>query len=226
MLKLISLGLAGPLLFLVYIVVLVFVLVATGTPPEMAGNVAPGYAPHILVAVLATLGLIALRHGAMWPRVSGPALSKDLAIGAGIGIALAMAYILVLSPLHVLLQTHFGDYVPAGSTTGELRSALLPFFIANILLAPWVEETVYRGILWQRMQAHWSPAIAAISNCAAFGALHWAGGLWYILLTGTIAGGAFLSLRIWRGNLWAPFAAHLTLNVIEFVWLGFFRSPA
>lgn len=223
MLKLISLGLAGPLLFLVYIVALVFWLVATGTPPEMAGNIAPGYAPHILVAVLATLGLIALRHGAMWSRVSGPALSKDLAIGAGIGVVLAMAYILVLSPLHVLLQTHFGDYVPAGSTTGELRSALLPFFIANILLAPWVEETVYRGILWQYMQAHWGLAIAAIINCGAFGALHWAGGLWYILLTGTIAGGAFLFLRLWRGNLWAPFAAHLTLNVMEFVWLGFFR---
>ena len=57
--------------------------------------------------------------------------------------------------------------------------------------------------------------------CGSFGLLHWAGGLWYVLLVGFVAGGLFISLRLLRNNLVAPFAAHFGLNVVEylFVWL-------
>ena len=57
-------------------------------------------------------------------------------------------------------------------------------------------------------------------SCAAFGALHWTGGFWYMLLTGTVAGGSFAALALRRGGLIAPFAAHLTLNLIEFVYVA------
>jgi hypothetical protein len=52
----------------------------------------------------------------------------------------------------------------------------------------------------------------------AFGVLHWTGGLWYMVLTGLVAGGSFTALALWRGGLVAPFAAHLTLNMIEFAY--------
>ena len=37
-----------------------------------------------------------------------------------------------------------------------------------------------------------------------------------MVLTGLVAGGTFAALALWRGGLVAPFAAHLTLNGIEF----------
>jgi membrane protease YdiL (CAAX protease family) len=55
-----------------------------------------------------------------------------------------------------------------------------------------------------------------VVSCIVFGLLHWTGGVWYMALTGVVAGGAFAALALWRGGLAAPFGAHLTLNVIEF----------
>ncbi len=40
---------------------------------------------------------------------------------------------------------------------------------------------------------------------------------------GSVAGGLFAGLRVWRRTLVAPFAAHLALNVLEFVWIGLAR---
>ena len=59
---------------------------------------------------------------------------------------------------------------------------------------------------------------AVVLSCAAFGLLHWTGGLWYMVLTGVVAGGAFAALALWRGGLLAPFGAHFTLNAIEFAY--------
>ncbi len=43
-----------------------------------------------------------------------------------------------------------------------------------------------------------------------------------MLLTGLVAGGLFAGLYMARKNVIAPFAAHLALNVVEFlfVWLA------
>ena len=95
----------------------------------------------------------------------------------------------------------------------------MPFFLANVLLAPFVEESLYRGYPLQRLKERYSLALAVIISCTFFGLLHWAGGIWYILLTDFVAGGLFAGLRVWWRTLIAPFAAHLALNVLEFVWI-------
>jgi len=100
-----------------------------------------------------------------------------------------------------------------------LGAALVPFFLANVLLAPFVEESLYRGYALDRLRQRYGLALAVVITCALFGLLHWAGGFWYILLTGFVAGGLFAGLRLWRRTLIAPFAAHLALNVLEFVWI-------
>ena len=112
-----------------------------------------------------------------------------------------------------------GDYVPPGELTGALGAALVPFFLANVLLAPFVEESLYRGYALDRLRQRYGLALAVVISCAFFGLLHWAGGFWYILLTGFVAGGLFAGLRVWRRTLIAPFAAHLALNILEFVWI-------
>lgn len=141
---------------------------------------------------------------------------RDWALGAAVGPVIAVAYLAVLGPAMVWLQGNVGDVVPPGAVSETVAGNLMLFLLANVLLAPVVEETVYRGVLLHRLRGKYGAAGGAVLSCMAFGLLHWTGGVWYMLLTGLVAGGAFAALALRRGGLAAPFAAHLTLNVIEF----------
>jgi membrane protease YdiL (CAAX protease family) len=131
-------------------------------------------------------------------------------------------YVLVLSPLMAAAQRAFGDYVPPGELLPALGTALIPFFVANVVLAPFVEENLYRGYAIPRLKQTFGLPGALLISCLSFGLLHWAGGFWYIALTGVVAGGVLGGVFVWRNNIVAAFAAHLALNLIEFmfVWLA------
>lgn len=210
--------LAGPVLFLLVIIAVSVVIGASGVPAEEIGAEVPRHASVILLVVLALLGWLALWRlpvRELWAEGAG-AWPQDAAIGVVVGVGLAVAYLWVLAPLMEWLQREVGDYVPPGEVLATVSGQILPFFLANVLLAPVVEETIYRGATLQGIAARSGKGRALILCCLAFGALHWTGGVWYMLLTGFVAGGAFAGLALWRGGLMAPFAAHLTLNAIEF----------
>ena len=210
--------LAGPVLFLFAIIAVSAALGASGVPAEQIGAEVPRHASTILLVVLVALGLLALWRlpvPALWAEGAGARL-PDAAVSAGVGAGLAVAYLWALAPLMEWLQRDVGDYVPPGEVLATVSGQIMPFFLANVLLAPVVEETIYRGAALQGIAARSGPGRAMILSCLAFGALHWTGGVWYMLLTGIVAGGAFAGLALWRGGLMAPFAAHLTLNAIEF----------
>jgi uncharacterized protein len=152
-----------------------------------------------------------------WQTADGQKPWQEFVIGALPGIALGLLYIYGLSPLMTAVQRTLGDYVPAGELLPTLSSAVLPFFIANVLFAPFVEEGIYRGYALTRLFGRFSQPAAIVISCVFFGLLHWSGGFWYILLTGVVAGGLFAGLFTWRRNIIAPFAAHLLLNLLEFL---------
>lgn len=207
-------ALAGPTLFLAMIVLMSGVLAALGHAPEAIPVLVAARASTILLAVLAVLGGLALRFvdwRELW-RQGGGGVGLGVAVGAGI----AALYLVVLAPALTLLQTRLGDYVPPGEVLATVSGNLWLFFIANVLLAPVVEETIYRGHLLRGWTLRHGLARGVVLTCVAFGALHWTGGLWYMLLTGLVAGGPLAWLALRRGGLAAPFAAHLTLNLIEF----------
>jgi membrane protease YdiL (CAAX protease family) len=148
----------------------------------------------------------------------GQQLWRELLIGIIPGVILALLYIYILTPLLTALQ-HIWDYVPAGDVLATLGTAIIPFAIADILLAPFVEESIYRGYGLTRLLGRFSKPIAIMLSCFFFGILHWTGGFWYILLTGVVAGGLLVWLRISRKNIIAPFAAHLALNIVETIFV-------
>jgi membrane protease YdiL (CAAX protease family) len=210
--------LAGPVLFLLVMIAVSVVLGASGVPAEEIGAEVPRHASVILLVVLAMLGLFALWRlpvRALWADGTGARL-QDAVIGAAVGVGLAVAYLWLLAPLMEWLQRVVGDYVPPGEVLATVSGQILPFFLANVLLAPVVEETIYRGAALRGIAARSGRVTAVILSCLAFGALHWTGGIWYMVLTAVVAGGAFAGLALWRGGLMAPFAAHLALNTIEF----------
>ncbi len=216
-------ALAGPVLFLLTAIGATIWVVSRGARPESAAEAAAALVPHIMVSALGALFVMTvLLHRPPQLRAAWKtdALVGDLASGGLTGLALGVAYLLLISPWHVWLQQNLGDYVRAGETTAAISSAPALFLVANLGLAPFAEETLYRGFLIDRLRGRLGLAGAVAASCAAFGLLHWLGGFWYMVITGLVAGGAFATLRLWRGSLVAPFAAHFAMNAVEFVWLA------
>jgi membrane protease YdiL (CAAX protease family) len=155
-----------------------------------------------------------------WQTGSGQNTWKELSLGAGFGIPLGFLWIYIIEPILSNLQSTVGDYVPAGSLFPALSVAIIPFAIADIIFAPFVEENIYRGYGLKGLLERFNTPAAILLSSLFFGLLHWTGGFWYIFTTGIIVGIPFAVLRYRRGNILAVFSAHLTLNLIETLLLA------
>jgi membrane protease YdiL (CAAX protease family) len=221
-----------PLLFLILIVAASIYFGAGGlTDPALIAAEVQQATPWLLViaqVVLLAGVVLALRADGLTWRTAGWALApgqtiwREAALGAVPGLLLGWLYVWALAPWQTWLQQTFGDYVPAGETLATVGASVLPFFIANVILAPFVEESLYRGYAFTALRRRYGLPLTFALLALFFGLLHWAGGFWYILLTGLVAGSLFSGLRAWRGGLPAAFAAHLALNLAEFtlIWLA------
>jgi membrane protease YdiL (CAAX protease family) len=221
-----------PVIFLLAIIVASIYFGAQGQTDseQISQSVANSMSVILVVIQIAMLGVFlwAKRADQLswreigWQAAAGQKNWQEFLLGAAPGALLGLLYVFVLSPLMTAIQRSVGDYVPAGEILPSVGSGLLAFFIADVLLAPFVEENIYRGYALTRLFGRFSQPAAILISCVFFGLLHWAGGFWYILLTGAVAGGLFAALFVKRKNLIAPFAAHLALNLVEFlfVWLA------
>jgi len=143
---------------------------------------------------------------------------KDTFIGILVGSLIAISYFkLELAELVTYLQENFGDYVPAGETSKSVGNQTFIFFIANVLLAPFVEENIYRNIGFKVLRNRFSPISTVFISAFLFGILHWLGGFWYILATSLLIGIPFGIIQLKRKKILLVFVAHLTINLIEFV---------
>lgn len=155
-----------------------------------------------------------------WIKSQDSSILCEISLGAIIGAGLGFAYIFWLSPLHVYLQTAFGDYVSAGQVLSGLGGSVIVFFLANVLLAPFVEERLYRGYMLTQMKQRFGGGKAIIISSLFFGLLHWMGGFWYMVITGGVIGLLFGTLAVKRGNIVLVFVAHLSLNIVEFLYIA------
>lgn len=223
--------LAAPILFFIGIIVasIYFGVVTQGQNVEAIPQMVADSTPYQLVVVQIWLLLIlrkSMKHdGLTWKDIGwtlrvadGQLVWREVLIGAIPGIALALLYVYILTPMLTSLQQVW-DYVPAGELLTTLGASLVPFAIADVLLAPFVEESIYRGYGLTRLLGRFSQPVAIALSMFFFGILHWTGGFWYILLTGIVAGGLFAWLRVSRKNIIAPFAAHLALNIVETIFI-------
>jgi len=221
--------LAGPILFLLGILVMsVYYGVALqGKNVNEIPNLVAASTPYQLVVIQILLLIIvsrAMKRDELtwkdigWKIAQGQQLWREPLIGAIPGIVLALLYVYILTPMLTTLQ-QIWDYVPAGDLLTTLGASLIPFAIADVLFAPFVEESIYRGFGLTRLLGKFSQPVAVVCSMFFFGILHWTGGFWYILLTGILAGGLFVWLRLSRKNLIAPFAAHLALNIVETIFI-------
>lgn len=218
------------LFLIVTIAVSVYYGIITRGDAAVIAEKTPQAVPYILVITLGLSFLVLLKnmqsnnitfHEIGWQLNEGQTWVKEALLGVLVGAPLGVLYIYVLSPLLTTVQRAVGDYVPPEEILSSLGSSVLPFFIANVILAPIIEENIFRGFALSQLRKHFSPPITFIFSCLVFGLFHWGGGFWYIVLVGTVAGGVFAGLYMWRRNIVSAFAAHLALNIVEFlfVWL-------
>ena len=220
-----------PVLFLIVIIAIsvYFGVITQGDAQAIAENTSSA-TPYIVLIVQVLLLLFLLRtiradkltfRDIGWQLPAGQSWWQEILIGILVGMPVGFLYIFVLSPLLATVQRVIGDYVPPEQILPSLGAAVIPFFIANVVLAPFVEENIYRGYAISRLRQRFGIIGAILLSCLFFGLLHWAGGFWYIVLTGIVAGGIFAALFVWRRNIVVAYTAHLALNSVEFlfVWL-------
>jgi len=217
----------APIWFLIIIVAISIYFGATGVsekeiPLRISENT-PTLILIVQVLILSTL-LITNRKEGFNIFKNGWATDKtklptDILGGVITGVVLAALYIYLLSPLQLYLQLNIGDYVPAGETMNVLGKQTIIFFIANVLFAPFVEESLYRNYSFSRFLEKYSQTKSIIISVIMFGLLHWLGGFWYILMTGIVVGLPFAIIVTKRKNIIWVFVAHLTLNLLEFIYI-------
>ena len=140
---------AGPVLFLLAIVACSIFLIVRGVPASQVPERVTALAPHILLAVELCLVLLMTRFvpqvRAAWVMPEFSKALADITVGLFAGVLLAVTYLYWLAPWLETLQRAVGDYVPPGAVLPTVSGNIGLFFIANVLLAPLVEETLYRG---------------------------------------------------------------------------------
>jgi hypothetical protein len=128
-----ALLIGAPLLFLAAIIVVsIYYGVVTRGDAQVIAEQTPRAVPVMLAAVQLLLLVFLVRtlrserlawSDIGWRLGHGQVLWREALIGVVPGAVLAVLYFTVLSPSMTWLQSHVGDYVPAGELTGALGSA-------------------------------------------------------------------------------------------------------
>lgn len=220
----------APFLFLFVMIVMSVYFAGQGIQEDLIGLKVSENIPALILVVQVILLVTVYRSAKKdnfnifeqgWQSENKQQTIQQIGFGILTGLFLTLIYFNLLIPLQTLLQNSLGDFVPAGETLKALGTQKLVFFIANVLLAPFVEESIYRNYVLARFLEKYSISKSVILSALFFGLLHWTGGFWYILITAVFIGFPFAYIVVKQKNIIWVFAAHLTLNLLEYIYILF-----
>ncbi|MDX1620707.1 MAG: type II CAAX endopeptidase family protein [Nitriliruptorales bacterium] len=178
--------------------------------------------PSLLVLIATQLviggGIVAwlAARGSLSWRVLGPIRprpGRHVPVGLGVG---ALGFMLVTVTVMVADQL-FGPFEAPSqqlletTTSGGLLATLLGVVIA-VVLAPIVEETIFRGVLFQALHRRLGYWWAVALSGAMFSAVHVEITQWALRLALFLLGAWFaIALRRW-GSLLVPIMGHAVFN--------------
>jgi membrane protease YdiL (CAAX protease family) len=111
----------------------------------------------------------------------------------------------VLAGILVWLVWQLGDTVRGPGDAYRFQTS-----ISSIVVAPIIEETIYRGALYRYMRDRMSWLPAVIFSSTVFAAMHTTYQMPFVYVSGLVYG----LLREWRGSLTASIAAHASWNAL------------
>ncbi|MCH9640099.1 MAG: CPBP family intramembrane metalloprotease [Actinomycetia bacterium] len=143
--------------------------------------------------------------------------------GAGLGALFGIGGLVIALPAAALWGSIVGDDAgsAAGDVFGDVRgtwaSAVL-VFIVIVLVAPFCEEVVYRGMLWGAVDWRWGRWVALIVTTVVFAVAHLEWSRAPLLLVVALPIGL---ARLYAGNLTASIVAHQVTNLLPGLVLMF-----
>lgn len=168
------------------------------------------------------IGLLLTLERRTWNDAFGLNRSPLKALGLGLGVAA------ILTPAVMLLQAGIANLVTRPGKAPELQrivrtienttnyDQLFFFGVLAIVLAPVIEELLFRGILFRSIKAAGHPKIALWGTSIMFGLIH-ATELAIIPLT--VLAVILAKLYERTDNILAPIIAHATFNAVNFTLL-------
>ena len=144
-------------------------------------------------------------------------LTKALMIGAAVAVVLRVPFFVMVGVLPELDVTNFTDDVlmQTMSALRETYGAAVAYWLV-VLLAPVVEEFVFRGVLLEAFSRHIRPLAANALQALLFAAAHMSlTQLPLLFIVGFSAG--VLARR--SGGLAAPMAMHAVFNLVLAIYL-------
>ena len=201
------------------------------TPTILRFLAGHGYSFNVLKVNLFAISALTLL--VWWPRIWGAA-RKDVEttfgldskrIGESIRNVLAgpFCYIAAIVPLFFTIaiyslvlqsfkvQTSEGAHpiIPILTETKDNSTIYMIIFMA-VVIAPFVEEIMFRGVFYSWLRTHVSATAAILISSLVFAAVHPQGPIGVVPLTGI--GIVLAFLREWRGSLVGSMAAHACFN--------------
>jgi len=167
----------------------------------------PGAVPYMLFMNFdkGQIGLFLLAFGPplIASRADWVAMLKTALPGAVALIAVLMASALLIG--QVRFEAKWPDFLPI-------------WLWSNLLFTCAAEEALFRGVIQRRLQKSSPPVVGLIVAAIVFGAAHYAGGVWSVVLA-TIAGLGY-GWVFWRTNrIEASILTHFLVNTAHI--LGF-----
>ena len=147
-----------------------------------------------------------------WIPFKGPGLNY---VSAGVLVALSVGLLSNVIPMPE-------QPVPIEELLDQ-PGALLLFAIFGVLVAPAIEELVFRGFIYPAVERKHGQIIAIAATSALFSALHFSqyGGHWAILLLLFYVGAVFGFVRARTGSVKATTILHAAYNATFLVGLHF-----
>jgi ABC-2 type transport system permease protein len=184
-------------------------------PAAVLGMIAGG-ATAFLLTKLALRGCVAERGLRSLGWCS--ARARDVATGTLLGAALAAAYLLLATKVHPPAPTqHWGLLATAAASGGWQRG----LWAVIALLAPPIEEFVFRGVLWSGLRRSFGALLTGSVVTVFFVGSHAteALGYWPAWLAITAVALGTILLRARSGSLVPPLAIHEAYNASLVLWV-------
>ncbi|HKV26273.1 MAG TPA: type II CAAX endopeptidase family protein [Candidatus Acidoferrum sp.] len=144
-----------------------------------------------------------------WRKISGPGGTPGRSpwlyflVGCGISFAVSIATYKMQPPEHVPIEELF-----------RYKNTAMLFVAMAVLVAPLVEETVFRGYLYPLFAKTFGVAFSVIITGVLFGLMHGAqlGWTWGLVSVLIVVGIIFTFVRARTGSVFASFLLHLGYN--------------
>jgi membrane protease YdiL (CAAX protease family) len=196
----------------------------------LAGYVAIGLSARLLAPRVMYLGMLLsllwmpiamlwpLARGVSWAQLKGGlgwyvgrGVLREM--GAGIvGYIAGLPLVVIAMIVSLILTTRTGSNASHPIMFGETHGVwpIVELYLLASVLAPLVEETMFRGALFTHLRQRHGWLLSAVVSAFIFAALHPQG--WtFIPVLGTM-GFVFAGIREWRGTFLASAAAHALNN--------------